>query len=75
MSRLSPMPSQAAQSRTSPLLMATISSSHRQDTQTRARIAMCFAECFAIGEVPEIVLTIATRSRSDSCGEIKTFRF
>jgi hypothetical protein len=55
--------------------MATISSSHRQDTQTRARIAMCFAECFAIGEVPEIVLTIARQSRSDSCGEIKTPRF
>jgi hypothetical protein len=71
MSRLSPMPSQAAQSRTSPLLMATISSSHRQDTQTRARIAMCFA----IGEVPEIVLTIARQSRSDSCGEIKTLVF
>jgi hypothetical protein len=34
------MHSQAAQSTTSPPLMATTSSSHRQDTQTRARIGM-----------------------------------
>jgi hypothetical protein len=53
MSRLSPMPSQAAQSRTSPLLMATISSSHRQDTQTRACIGVCFAKFFGMAELPK----------------------